>query len=155
METSENDFIAPDPEPAAPLKSGLRITPELGAYLREISVWTFIFIGISAFFFVLTVIQNYFNYTQIDPEHENIGSLLNSTILGLLLIGMPGWFAYQFAINVRKGLQSESPAAMEKGFQNLRGLYVFFGIMTILYLGILLLAFVVAITFSRQITPMG
>jgi hypothetical protein len=155
MEIDENDFIAPDPEPAAPVKSGLRITPELGGYLREISLWALIFLGITAVFFVLSMIQNYRTYARLDSDGETLGSILNTTILGLLLVGMPGWFAYQFAVNVRKGLQSESPGAMEKGFQNLRGLYAFFGIMTILYLGLMLLAVAVAVTFSGQFPPMG
>lgn len=154
METVENDFITPDPEPALPVKSGLRITPELGGYLREISIWTFIFLGITAVFFVLSMIQNYRTYARLDPDGEQVGAMLNTLILGALMVGMPGWFAYQFAMSVRKGLQNESPTLMEKGFQNLRGLYIFIGIMTILYLALLLLFIAVIILYGGQLSPL-
>lgn len=66
-------------------------------------------------------------------------------ILMAVLYYFPVTYLYRFSSNIRKGLNTGDPESVSSGFKNLKSLYKFMGIFTIVILSIYVLAIVIAI----------
>jgi hypothetical protein len=70
----------------------------------------------------------------------------------------PVTFLYRFSVRMRKGLASRDVDAVTSGFENLRMLYKFKGIVTIIVLALYLLAILIAVPMAiwmRQATDVA
>ncbi len=57
-------------------------------------------------------------------------------ILASLLYIFPSLYTYKFSTKIKFGLQKDDPEACSEGYNNLRKLFVFMGIMTIIVLSL-------------------
>ena len=131
--------------------SGLTMSPEMQAHLKEICKWSrflailgFIFIGLS---FIIMLLAGGTMATLMAssgvPGMAAAGPLI--TIISLALIALyiiPVLYLYKFSGNTKKGLQSVSQEMVDLGITNFRKFWKFIGVFTI---GFIILYFVLMI----------
>jgi len=124
---------------------------EVKDYLIEASKWgRFLaivgFVGMGLFVVLAIFIMS--GFSQLD---RNFGGGLPTASIGFmyLLFGaiyfFPIWYLYQFSIKIKQGLQSSDLPTVTSGFQNLKSLFRFMGIFTIVILSMYALILAIAI----------
>lgn len=115
----------------------LQVTPVVKHYWREISYWA-LFLAVLGF--VSLGLMALLTFTG-----ENQAGLVES-LLGLMIVGgiifLPYWYLFQFARQLKQGLDTESTGSVETSFAYLRRFYQFTGIFTIIFLSLYLIILV-------------
>jgi hypothetical protein len=137
---------------SAPNDTGLNITPRAAFYLQETSKWT-TFLSIMGFIMIgLIVIVALFAGTFMSTMAPNqdlpngFGFLITLVYLLLgLLYFFPTLYLYKFTQKLKSALESRDSQDLILAFENQKSLYKFWGIFTIVIIGIYAVVFVVAI----------
>jgi len=131
-------------------ENSIELTSEIKGYLLETSKWSkfiaivgFVGIGILAVIGILMLIGFSF-----------LGNLYKGVpmwIVGVVYIVMsviyyfPTIYLYKFSTKIKQGLQLEGEMVLADGFLNLKKVFKFIGILTIVILSIYVLALLIAI----------
>jgi hypothetical protein len=127
------------------------ITDEIKNYLVEAAKWgKFLaimgYIGIGLILLLAVGVMVMGSASQLFP-----GMGMNMGAFGLIYIAIaafyffPVYYLHQFSLKIKKGLTSQDAHSIATGFQNLKSLFKFMGIFTIVILSIYALVFVIAI----------
>ncbi len=134
------------------ISDDLQLTDSVFSYLKEISRWSrflavmgFVVVGMMIVgAFALPAIVSSYNYSELDGALKSdykTGMTVNFLILAVLLF-FPCLFLFRFSIKMREALANGSQQSFEDSFRNLKSTFKFYGILTIIILGIYALAFV-------------
>ena len=127
------------------------ITGEVRNYLAESAKWgKFLaimgYIGIGLMLLVAVGMMAMGSASQLLP-----GMGMNMGAFGLIYVVVgafyffPVYYLHQFSLKIQQGLTSQDPQSITTGFQNLKSLFKFMGIFTIVILSIYALIIVIAI----------
>jgi hypothetical protein len=158
METNEPELPpmpAPTPQPM-PQPQGVVLPPEALAYLREsgrwasfLSVMGFIFCGI--FLVIALFIGTVFSYLgRVSPAYSNFpqgGFGLISVFyiaMDVLYFFFP-FYLYRFADRVKKGVIFNDSFNVTEALSNLKSFFKLWGIVTIIFVGLYALVFIIII----------
>jgi len=131
-------------------ENSIELTSEIKGYLLETSKWSkfiaivgFVGIGILAVIGILMLIG--FSFLG------NLYKGIPMWIVGVVYIVMsviyyfPTIYLYKFSTKIKQGLQLEGEMVLADGFLNLKKVFKFIGILTIVILSIYVLALLIAI----------
>lgn len=159
MEENQEQF-QPQPDPV--LKE-ITLTQPARSFLLETSKWAqffailgFIFTGfiVIAALFMGSIMESLNHFSQMIPNDVTqdqpngmIGSGISIFItliylLMALLYFFPSLYLYRFSSKTKHGIRSNADIEVEEGLKNLKSVFKFWGILTIIVLGIYLLSFV-------------
>ena len=141
------DATQPEPENPAAL---LRITPEIRAYWIEIANWALVFAGLTTLYFIVSSINSLSNTSNFGEADLPKSVAFGAVIIGGVITLIPVWFLFKFATLTKDALRTESNQKLEEGFGFLKYHYVFYGILAILYFGLIVLAFVMLLVVSSS-----
>jgi hypothetical protein len=127
------------------------ITAEIRSYLEESAKWgKFLaimgYIGIGLMLLLAIGIMAMGSASEFVP-----GMGMNMGAFGLIYVVIaafyffPVYYLHQFSVKIKQGLASQDPQSITAGFENLKSLFKFMGILTIVILSIYALIFLFAI----------
>jgi len=113
--------------------NGLRITQTIRQYWHESSQWALFFAVLGFLYLGLVLVV-------LLTAGSKLGTAGIPVFFVLLLVGglifPPVWFMFQFSRHIKQSLQNDDTQAAATGFQNLRRLYQFAGVLTAIVLGL-------------------
>jgi hypothetical protein len=127
------------------------ITTEIRSYLLEASRWgKFLaimgYIGIGLILMIAIGIMAIGSDSQLIPGvGVGMGAFGMIYIILAVLYFFPVYYLHQFSAKTKEGINSQDTQTMATGFQNLKSLFKFMGIVTIVILSIYALVFFIAI----------
>ncbi|MBA2250134.1 MAG: hypothetical protein H0W12_08065 [Chitinophagaceae bacterium] len=133
------------------LNNDLQVTPATENYLVAAAKWGkflaivgFIFCGLMVVmsFLIGSVLSNYSSYAtyNINPIYLTVLYI----VLAIILF-FPCFFLYKFSVKMQQAIKSKNQENLDMAFSNLKSLFKFYGIVTIITLSLYLLIFIVAI----------
>lgn len=133
--------------------TGRQHLAEAARWARFLAIVGFVFIGLLAILAITggSFIANTFRRTnQFDGTDAGVatGFTIALAIYYLciaLLVFFAYLFLYRFAVNMRAALRGNSQESLNRSFQNLKILYRYWGILTVIGLGLFALFFAIAI----------
>jgi hypothetical protein len=137
------------------LKNELQLTPGSQNFLGECAKWGrflsiigFIFCGLIGVlaFFIPSIIMNIPPYNTMSSAYST-GMAAGLTVVYLLLallLFFPCLYLYKFSVKMRLSLSSESQEGFEESLKNLKSMFKFYGILTIVMLSFYGLVFLIA-----------
>ena len=132
-------------------ESQLIINSDVKSYLLETAKWSkFLsiagFVGMGILVLVgIFVMVGLSAFSSISNMGFPMGALGFIYIIIALLYYFPLSYLYKFSVNLAKGLKSNEQQSVNYGFENLKSLFKFMGILTIVVLSIYALVLVVMI----------
>ena len=134
------------------LNNDLQLSPQGLSYLTESAKWGkflaiigFIFCGFIAILaFILPAVIAQF------PVYKNFSSSMQTslTILylaGAVLLFFPCFYLYRFSLKIQSAIKSVNQEVFDESLMNLKSMFKFYGILTIILLSIYALIFVLGI----------
>ena len=134
-----------------PVSSQLSFNDQIRDYLLETSKWGKFLAIVGYVGMGLLVLMGLGVAVASSVLSEMAATGLPLAVLGVVYIVIavlyffPINYLYKFSVNMRKGLVSTGQDAVNEGFKNLKSLFRFMGIMTVVVLSIYALAIVIAI----------
>ena len=137
------------------LNNDLQISPSAQSFLSESAKWGkflsiigFIFCGFMAViaFFIPALIMNFPQYNTM-PAGLSSGMAAGMTIIYLLLallLFFPCLYLFKFSVKMQASLNTVSQDNFEASLKNLKSMFKFYGIFTIIMLSVYTLVFVIA-----------
>jgi hypothetical protein len=143
----ENSDLLNDDLQLSPLSQNFLI--EAARWGKFLSVVGFIFCGILAFasFFAPAI----YNKTAAFRDSDALMSGVMSTVIIIVYLGFavllffPCWFLNKFSVKMKTALNSMSQENFDESFKNLKSLFKFYGIFTIVILSFYILIFAIVI----------
>ena len=138
------------------LSNDLQVTPQAQNYLTESAKWGkflaimgFILCGfmmVIAFFIpvVLTQLPPYNTMTSDFSAGMKVGMTIVYLILALLFF-FPCFYLYKFSVKMQSAAKTVSQDNFEESLMNLKSMFKFYGIFTIIILSFYALAFIVGV----------
>lgn len=140
----------------------LRIDDESVRYLKETAKWgrflsilAFIFIGFYILFFLFAALLGSFSGEAMETMQGNAanpmgamfasGAGLAFMIAYFALLLIPVVYMYRFSTRMRNALDRGDQVLVADAFGNLKSMFKFYGILTIILLGLVVLGFIGAI----------
>lgn len=126
-------------------------------FLLEISKWgKFLaivgYIGIAFLTIVAIAVMIGFSVASVELDKGFPMGILGVIYLVIAIIYyFPVNFLYKFSIQMKKGLESDNKQSIASGFENLKSLFKFMGILTIVILSIYALLLVIALPVTMLI----
>ncbi|MBU6340028.1 MAG: hypothetical protein KGS48_00915 [Bacteroidetes bacterium] len=120
-------------------------TPNLRRIWLQLANWTMVIVIMMLVYLVLTILNMLFLAPKLEADHPDSANSYLAFFLVVVLMGLPAWYGYQFVRLIRSGINQEDPALKTQAFRYFRLNYRFYGIINLIYLGILILLIVVAI----------
>jgi len=140
------------------LHNELQIDANLQSHLKETAMWARL-IGIVGLVFsgMLAIVSPFIpQFMDSNPAYQaNNDMVVGGIMLTLLYLIMAGigfmisLFMIRFAKMTRRALDQSDQASLDKGIQNLKFVFRTYGIITVVYLGFIVLAF-----FITMLVPM-
>ncbi len=130
---------------AGPLER-LQVTPNIKNYWREISNWGLFFAILGFTSLGLMVLSTFAGERRGDLA----GSVISLLISGAVVF-IPYWFLFQFARQLKQGLDTASTETVDAGFSYLRRFYQFIGVLAIIYIGLFIVLLVSFISLQGRI----
>lgn len=128
---------------------------EAARWARFLSIVGFIFLGLFALLMIFggAYLSTLFSQQYGDFDNETGGTFQTTMTIGLiayylvvfLLVFFAYLFLYRFSINMKKALASNDQETLNRSFQNLKILYRYWGILTIIGLVFFTIAVLIAI----------
>lgn len=140
----------------------LHIDDESARYLKEAAKWgrflsilAFIIIGFYALFIIFFgLIGSASNAAMMDAAYGSSGMAFMASAGGMIFILailalaiIPVLFQYRFSTRIKVALDNNDQPTMVNAFGNLKSLYKFQGIMAIIWLGLIVLGFIIMLLF--------
>jgi hypothetical protein len=130
---------------AGPLER-LQVTPNIKNYWREISNWALFFAILGFTSLGLMVLS-----TLAGERRGDLAGSVISLLISGAVVFIPYWFLFQFARQLKQGLETASTEIVDAGFSYLRRFYQFIGILTIIYLVFFIVLLVTYINLQERI----
>ena len=137
------------------LSNDLQVTPQIENYLTESARWGkflaiigFVLCGIMVIiaFFIPMFLFRLPPYNNLPAAYTT--SMQTGLTFIYLLIGVlfffPCFYLYKFSVKMQVALKSISQENFDESFMNLKSIFKFYGIMTIIFLSFYALIFVIA-----------
>ncbi|MCO5285840.1 MAG: DUF5362 family protein [Chitinophagaceae bacterium] len=134
------------------ISNDLQITPTVEVYLGETAKWGR-FLAIIGFVLTGLFVILAFTFTTFMSSAMNdlygpaMGPLTSGMMVNFLIIAVlmffPSLFLLRFSSRMKEAIAEINQGALESSFESLKSLFKFYGIITLIVLGIYLLAFVV------------
>jgi len=138
------------------LNNDLQVSPLSQSFLHETARWGkflsiigFIFSGMLAIgsFFAPALYSKTTAFSELDPS---VTTAISTTIVVVylafaILLFFPCLYLNRFSVKMRTALSSMNQENLEESFQNLKSLFKFYGIFTIIILSFYILVFAIAI----------
>jgi hypothetical protein len=143
------------------LNNDLQVSATAQNFLAESAKWSrflaimgFIFCGLMVVmaFFIPALIVNLPPYNTL-PASYSTGIATGMTVVYLLLallLFFPCFYLYKFSVKMRISLNTESQENFEESLKNLKSMFKFYGVLTIIMLSFYALAFVIAMIFTAM-----
>lgn len=143
------------------LNNDLQVSATAQNFLAESAKWSrflaimgFIFCGLMVVvaFFIPALIVTLPPYNTL-PAGYSSGIVTGMTVVYLLLavlLFFPCFYLYKFSVKMRISLNTESQENFEESLKNLKSLFKFYGILTIIMLSFYALVFVIAMIFAAM-----
>ena len=136
------------------LSEELYIDNGIKGHLKETTMWAKV-LGITGFVVsgIIAIAAPFIPQVMNDgtfysgSEKQMIG--ITTTILYLIIAGfsfMVSLFLYRFSRMTKRAMEQTDQDTLEKGFQNLKFLFRTYGILTVIYIGMMAIAILIAIT---------
>ena len=135
---------------------------EAARWAKFLSIVGFICMGLFALFMIFggAYLSTLFSQQYGDFDNEARGSLETSMTIALiayylvifLIVFFAYLFLYRFSINMKKALVSNDQEVLNRSFQNLKILYRYWGILTIIGLAFFVIGMLIFIVFSGTST---
>ncbi|MEA3505349.1 MAG: hypothetical protein U9R32_09185 [Bacteroidota bacterium] len=127
---------------------------EIGEWGKFLSVVGFCFIGLIIVGGILmglffSVFSSSLGIQNQLPFH-NFGIILIYLVIGVVYF-YPIYFLYNFSTNIKAGLKQKNEMQVDKAFKNLKSHYKFIGILTIIFLALYAVLFLLGILGSLVI----
>ncbi|MCO6498493.1 MAG: hypothetical protein J5I50_12620 [Chitinophagaceae bacterium] len=135
------------------ISNDLEISPSIEGYLAETAKWgkflaivgfvlTGIFIILAFTFtaFLSSTMRDVYGADLVGPLGSG-GMMINFFIMAAVIF-FPSMFLLRFANRMKEAINDVNQGALENSFENLKSLFKFYGIITLIVLGIYALAFV-------------
>jgi Family of unknown function (DUF5362) len=138
------------------LSNDLQISPQAQSYLSESAKWGkflavmgFIFCGIMVViaFFIPVFLTQLPPYNTMSPAFTS-GMKVGMTIVYLLLALLfffPCFYLYKFSVKMQSAVKVVSQENFDESLMNLKSMFKFYGIFTIIILSFYALAFIIGI----------
>lgn len=133
------DEFSGNPTPAPP---GLSVTNSIKNYWSESRKWA-LFMAILGFIYLGFIVL----LLLAGGRAGALIGLFGFSIIGVLVF-IPVWFVFQFSQKMKTALAQENTPDLEESFANLRRLYLFTGILTIIFLGFYLIMLMFVFSFA-------
>ena len=136
------------------LNNDLQVSPASQSFLSEAARWGkflsiagFIFCGfiVITAFFIPSIYTNLSRLNGLSPELINSAAVSLSVIYFIIAVVLffPCLFLYRFSVKMKLALTTISQENFEISFKNLKSLFKFYGIVTIIVLSFYALMFVI------------
>ena len=132
LENIDSDFTTSD---------HVKITKESKEFLQAAAKWAnflaitgFIGIGLVAVFYLVMTVQ---------VAGFGIQAVFSLAMIGIYIF--PTLYMFRFAKNIREGLDTTQQYRIEEGFENLKSMFKFLGIFTIIILSLYILIILIAL----------
>jgi hypothetical protein len=131
-------------------ENSIELTSEIKGYLLETSKWGkfiaivgFVGLGILAVIGILMVI----GFSFLGSFNKNFPMWIGGIVYIIMSViyYFPTVYLYKFSTMIKQGLQSEGGVVLADGFLNLKKVFKFIGILTIVILSIYVLVLLIAI----------
>ena len=116
--------------------SGLQITDTIRQYWRQSSQWG-LFFSVLGFIYLGLLVISLLSAQSVAGFGMSLIMLL---IVGVIVF-IPTWLMFKFSQEVKKGVEHDSTTNVQEGFSQLRRLYQFAGILTIVILSLYVIFF--------------
>jgi len=144
---------------------GLSLDNSVNGYLRETAKWSrflaivgFIGLGLGLIIFLFMILVGFSSFQTADPYNQYPGyekTLFMSrgiaTVFGLVFIVLyffPLMYLYRFGTQMRDALNANDQEKLTTAFKNLKSVFRFMGILTIIILALYALVFILALVFG-------
>jgi cell division protein FtsX len=121
---------------------GIRINATSKKYLIEISKWAS-FLAIAGFVLIGLMLMG--GVFLIGAASRLQGAASGLVFFTFLVAGtiyfFPTYFLFMFAKNIKQGFRSENEEMITKGFENLKSMFKFIGVLVIIVIGFYVLLF--------------
>ena len=135
-------------------ESSFIASKEINGYLIEISKWGkflaivgFVGLGIVIIMSIIAMVSGSFISHSIAGGFSVLAFGIFYLIIGALYF-FPTYYLYQFSVEMKQGIYSEKLSKITSGFRNLKSLFKYFGILTIVVLSFYVLILLFAIPSS-------
>lgn len=145
MEDLEQSLDPTPSGPKAPAQPALRVTPEIRAYWMETANWALVFAGLMTIYFIVSSISSLSDTSRFGEEGLPKSFAFGAVLIGGVLTMIPVWFYFKFANLTKDALRNDSSQALEEGFGFLKYHYVFYGVLAIIYLALIVFAFLIVV----------
>lgn len=141
MENFENTFQE---------ENALSVNNEITSYLRETTKWAK-FLAIFGFVMIGLLMVGGLVALGFSSAIEDIGGMpqMGAMVFVYLIIAVlyffPLIYLYRFSTRIKEAIMAHNEAALTSGFENLKSLFKFMGIMTIVMISLYVVIFLVAI----------
>ena len=134
------------------IDSNLVITNEVKVYLATAGKWSF-FLSIVGFIYIAFIIIAGIFMLALTPmmsEYQNPALPISMTTVGILyfIIGIvyifPMYYTFRFGEKVKIAVQENNQAELDESFRNLKRLFKFLGILTIITIALMIVLVPVA-----------
>ncbi len=130
------------------LDENLQIEERMGMHLNETANWAR-FLGITGYiiggllvicaFIIPNMTYGSYSYSS---RYDTMKAVLTVTyLLAGLLLFFVALFTYKFGNNIKQALNMKDHESLNTGLKNLKFLFRLYGILTIIYLGVIILSF--------------
>jgi hypothetical protein len=156
---SKKNFISEKmdyPENNQPVQFSISVNNEIKEYLTETSKWgKFLaivgYIGMGLLFLLgLGVMIGFSIFSSMSKMNFPIGVLGLVYIIIAVVYYFPVNYLYKFSTRMRAGIESNDQEVVTNGFENLKSLFKFMGIFTIVVLSIYVLALIAIVPISMM-----
>ena len=126
--------------PVTPTEKDIRITPFVRSIWTEIILWTFICLGLTLLYLFLS------GFSMLGNRNPMLNQTLQATqwfsyFVSLLFVLWPAWYSFKFVTMLKKGMETDEMDAIADGFKYFRYNYAFYGILALIYIGLIVLMF--------------
>lgn len=140
----QNQPLDADMNPAGESPQELTITENIRQYWTESRKWA-MFFAVLGFVYLGFLVLSVFGMSTMGNGGVFAGVFMLLIAGGIIFV--PTWLIFQFSQNLKKGLETESIAALGLSFTSLRRLYQFAGILMIVILAFYAIMFLFMLTF--------
>jgi hypothetical protein len=134
-----------------PNENPMMINSEMNSYLLEVSKWGQFLAIVGYVAMGLLVIVAFVMMFALSAISKVAGSGFPMVLIGLLYILLavlyyfPVTYLYKFSVQTKQAIQMQNESLLTSGFQNLKSMFKFLGILTIVMLSLYGLSLLIAV----------
>ncbi len=135
----------------------LHLSDSSKSHLLQTAKWSKFLAIVSFIFLGIGLIYSFITYSKMNEIYSLAGRSRGSEVMGtligmiifLIIFGYASYLLLQFSSKLKFSLENTDNVSLDDAFNNQRKLYQYWGIITIIYLVIILLAFLIGLGSGR------